>query len=42
MYCKKNKNNLTKKLNYLYDGSSKTLKKEIEENIKKRKDCPCS
>lgn len=36
------KTNLTKKVNYLYDGSSKTLKKEIEENTRKWKDCPCS
>jgi hypothetical protein len=32
---------LTKELKYLYDKNFKSLKKEIEEYLRRRKDLPC-
>ena len=34
--------NLTKEVKNLYDKNLKSLKKEIEENLRRRKDLPCS
>ena len=33
---------LSKQVKYLYDNNFKSLKKEIEEDLRKRRDLPCS